>query len=90
MAFSDFRTQRIRGTVDGTVTGRRIHVSKSGHVLGSIGADTVVIAGEVVGTVRAHVIHLLDTAHVAGELLYDSLTVDPGACVEARCHKVGA
>lgn len=85
MGFSIGKHHRIRGTFGGEITGRKITVGKDGFVRGSLGGDTVVIYGEVVGTIKAHVIHLMKTAHVAGELLYDTLTVDPGACVEARC-----
>lgn len=91
MGFSSGKHHRISGTVGGDITGRKITVGKHGFVRGSLGGDEVVIHGEVVGTIKAHVIHLMKTAHVAGELLYDTLTVDPGACVEARCvpgHKL--
>lgn len=85
MGFSSGKNHRIRGTVGGDFTGRKITVDAAAHVHGSLGGEEVIIYGEVVGTIKAHVIHLMKTAHVAGELLYDSLTVDPGAQVEARC-----
>ena len=85
MGNSSGKHQRISGTVGGEITGHKITVSKRGFVRGTLGGNEVVIYGEVVGTIKAHVIHLMKTAHVAGELLYDTLTVDPGACVEARC-----
>jgi cytoskeletal protein CcmA (bactofilin family) len=83
--YGQARRQRIKGTVGGTITGRRIVVDKNGFVRGELGGEEVVIHGEVVGTVKAHVIHLMKTAHVAGELLYERLTVDAGAQLEARC-----
>lgn len=85
MAQSTGKPHRISGTVGGDISGGKIVVTKNGFVRGTLGGDEVVIHGEVVGTIKAHVIHLMKTAHVAGEMLYDSLTVDPGAQVEARC-----
>lgn len=93
MGYSTGKNHRISGTVGGTITGHNITVTKDGFVRGTVGGDKVVIHGEVIGTVKAHVIHLMKTAHVAGELLYDSLTVDPGAQLEARCtpsHRVAS
>lgn len=93
MGYSTGKHHRIKGTVGGSITGHKITVDKDGFVRGSLGGDEVVIHGEVVGTVKAHVIHLMKTAHVAGELLYESLTVDPGAQLEARCvpnHKLAS
>ena len=85
MAYSTGKHHRISGAVGGEIIGDKITVDKTGFVRGNLGGDEIVIHGEVVGTVKAHVIHLMKTAHVDGELLYDSLTIDPGAQVEARC-----
>lgn len=84
------RDMEIAGAVDGDIAGRTITVLESGSVHGTVGADTVVISGEVNGIVEAHNIEVMATAHVAGELRYDSLTVIPGAHMEARCTPVAA
>ncbi len=84
------RDMEIAGAVDGDIAGRTITVLESGSVHGTVGADTVVISGAVSGLVEAHKIEVLATAHVEGELRYDSLSVIPGAHMEARCVPVAA
>jgi len=80
----------IAGAVDGDIAGRIITVLESGSVHGTVGADTVVISGAVNGLIEAHKIEVLATAHVEGELRYDSLSVIPGARMEARCTPIAA
>jgi len=80
----------IAGAVDGDIAGRIITVLESGSVHGTVGADTVVIGGTVNGSIKAHTIEVLATGHVEGELRYDSLSVTPGAHMQARCIPVAA
>lgn len=84
MARSTGKPHRISGVVGGDISGDKVVIDKKGFVRGTVGGDAVIIHGEVVGTVSAHHITLSKTAHVEGELHYDSLTIEPGALVEAR------
>ena len=84
------RDMEIAGVVDGDIAGRIITVLESGSINGTVGADTVVISGTVSGSIKAHTIELLATAHVEGELCYDTLSVTPGAHMEARCIPAAA
>ncbi len=84
------RDMEIAGAVDGDIAGRIITVLESGSVNGTVGADTVVISGIVNGVIEAHKIEVLATARVEGELRYDSLTVIPGAHMQARCVPAAA
>ena len=52
---------------------------------GSVDAQTIIIHGVVRGLVSAVSIAVRSTAYVAGELRYGTLSVDPGARVEALC-----
>ena len=85
MGWSTGKPHRISGVVGGEITGQYVVVDKEAMVLGSVGAKDVVIHGEVLGTVSAQHITVSKGAHVEGELRYDSLTIEPGALVEARC-----
>ena len=91
MATADaLRDMEITSAVAGDIAGRTITVSKSGSVNGTLGADTVVISGAVNGIIEARKIEVLATAYVTGELRYDSLSVNPGAHLEARCIPAAA
>lgn len=82
------RTERdveISGVFDGTFDGRSIKVLKGGSVTGELGAEIIEIHGVVRGRIRGTVIHVKPTGLVEGEMEYETLSVDPGARINARC-----
>ena len=78
----------IHGEAGGDITGRTVTVLKGASVDGKVDAQTIIIHGAVRGLVSAALITVRSTAHVAGELHYGTLSVDPGAQVEALCVPV--
>ncbi len=81
----DERDVEIGGSFDGTFDGRSIKVLKGGSVSGELGAEVIEIHGLVRGKIRGSVIHVKRTGRVEGEMHYDTLSVDPGATINARC-----
>ena len=81
----DERDVEIGGTFDGTFDGRSIKVLKGGSVSGELGAEIVEVHGIVRGKIRGSVIHVKRTGLVEGEMHYETLSVDPGATINARC-----
>lgn len=75
----------IAGHVFGDIDAEAVTVMHEAMVDGSLDAKSVVIHGRVSGTVRAPAITLGHTAVVEGELYYETLSIAPGARVEARC-----
>ena len=80
-------TLQIDGEIHGDVSGKRINISTSGMVVGTISAETVEIDGGVSGTVRAQEVRLNADAKVSGELLHASLIIKEGAEFEGRVHR---
>jgi len=81
----DERDVEIGGTFDGTFDGRSIKVLKGRSVSGELGADVIEIHGVVSGKIRGTIIHVKRTGRVEGEMQYETLSVDPGATINARC-----
>jgi len=75
----------LDGPIDGDADGRKITVLEGTTLRGEVGAQSIVIHGVVLGIVRALSITVRSTAFVEGEIQYETLTVDPGARIEARC-----
>ncbi len=76
---------RLEGSIYRNIEGREITVLRGASVQGDVGARSIVIHGEVHGVVKASSIKVLSTALIVGELQYETLSIDPGAKVEARC-----
>lgn len=75
----------IDGDLDGDFAGRAITVLAGASVHGNLGGRKVIVHGTVHGNIAAPSVELGETAVVEGVLRYGSLTVAPGARVEARC-----
>ena len=63
-------------------------VDKDARVDGSIRAHSLIVSGSVDGEMEATEISLTSTARVTGELSHETLSVDPGASLEARLSKL--
>ncbi len=75
---------RIAGHYAGDVAGKTVTVLEGGSVEGRVGAERIVIHGVVRGIVKAGSIAIGKTARIEGELRYKTLSIEPGARVEAR------
>ena len=77
----------IQGTVKGDIEAKTVTVDKDARVDGSIRARSLIVSGSVDGAMEASEISLTSTAQVTGELVHETLSVDPGACLEARLSR---
>ena len=64
-------------------------VDKGARVDGSIQAQSLMVSGTVEGGMEASSISLTSTATVSGEIVHETLSVDPGATLEARLSRIG-
>lgn len=78
----------IQGTVEGDIEAKTVTVDAAARVNGSIHAGAVVVSGTVDGKMEATEISLTSTSRVTGELLHETLSVDPGATLEARLSRI--
>ena len=78
----------VQGTVQGDIEAATVTVDKDARVDGSIRAHSLIVSGSVDGEMEATEISLTSTARVTGELSHETLSVDPGASLEARLSKL--
>ena len=70
---------QIDGTIEGDITSKKLTISSSAVIRGSVEADAVIIAGQVTGQVKAHHVTLLKTARVIADVIHKQFTVEAGA-----------
>ena len=78
----------VQGTVKGDIEAKTVTIDKNARVDGAVRARSLIVSGSVDGSVEASEVSLTSTAQVAGELVHETLSVDPGACVEARLSRI--
>ena len=81
---------RVDGTVVGDINSRSLTVGEGAHVEGSITAEKVRICGKLTGQVTAASVSIAATAVMNGDITYQVLSIEEGAALEGRCHKVDA
>jgi cytoskeletal protein CcmA (bactofilin family) len=77
---------KIDNATNGDIAGRDITVLESGAIQGDVSAKTLHIYGAIRGTIKAASIAVHSTARIDGELHYETLTIAPGARINARCE----
>lgn len=77
----------LNGMVRGDITVERLSIGETGHVEGTITADSVDIRGKLVGSLCAKQVKLYGTAHVDGDITHEQLSMDPGAYFQGRSLK---
>lgn len=78
----------VQGAVEGDIEAVTVTVDKDARVEGSIRAHSLIVSGSVDGEMEAAEIALTSTARVTGELSHETLSVDPGASLEARLSRL--
>jgi cytoskeletal protein CcmA (bactofilin family) len=78
----------VEGTVKGDIGVGRLTLGETGHIEGSIFAETVEVRGRVIGTIKAKVVRLAATACVEGDITHEQLSVENGAYFEGRSQKM--
>ncbi len=78
---------QIDGVVRGDVHVSKVTVGETGHVEGSIQADTVEIRGRIIGTVTAKQVRLYGTGYVDGDITHEQLAMEAGAFFQGRSLK---
>jgi cytoskeletal protein CcmA (bactofilin family) len=81
---------RIDGTVKGNViaepgTPSSIFVSESGHIVGEVRAQQVVVNGQIEGPIEAgELLDLQPKAQISGDITYRALEIHHGAVIQGR------
>jgi cytoskeletal protein CcmA (bactofilin family) len=77
----------VDGTIRGDVRVTRLTIGDSGHIEGTINAETVEVRGKIVGAVTAKQIRLASSAHVDGDITHEQLAIEAGAFFQGRSLK---
>ncbi len=77
----------VDGTIRGDVKVARLTIGETGHVEGSIIAETVENRGRVIGTVTAKQVRLYSSAYVDGDITHEQLAMEIGAFFQGRSLK---
>jgi cytoskeletal protein CcmA (bactofilin family) len=77
----------LDGIVRGEIKIERLTIGETGHVEGSVTADTVEVRGRLVGTIFGKSVRLYGTAHVDGDITHEQLSMEPGAFFQGRSVK---
>jgi cytoskeletal protein CcmA (bactofilin family) len=75
---------QVDGTVEGDIKSKKLTISASAVVRGSIEAESVVIAGRVIGQIKARHVTLNKSAKVIADVIQERLTIEPGAFFEGN------
>jgi cytoskeletal protein CcmA (bactofilin family) len=77
----------VDGVIRGDVRVDRLTLGDTGHIEGSVQAESVDIRGRIIGTVTAKQVRLFGTAYVDGDITHEQLSVETGAFFQGRSLK---
>jgi cytoskeletal protein CcmA (bactofilin family) len=77
----------IDGVVRGDVRIGKLSIGETGHVEGSIQAESAEVRGRVIGSLTAKQVRLHGTAYVDGDITHEQLSVESGAFFQGRSLK---
>ena len=77
----------VDGVIRGDVSIGHLTIGETGHIEGSIHADTVDARGRIIGTLTAKQVRLHGTAYVDGDITHEQLSVETGAFFQGRSLK---
>jgi len=77
----------IDGVVRGDIRVGRLTIGDSGHVEGSVVAESIEIRGRMVGAVTSKQVRLHGSAYVDGDITHEQLAMEIGAFFQGRSLK---
>ena len=80
----------VSGMVKGDVIAKQLTVGETGTVIGSIEAETAMVAGTLTGRLTATTVVLAASARVVADITHVSLSIEPGAVFEGYSRRVDA
>jgi cytoskeletal protein CcmA (bactofilin family) len=77
----------VDGVVRGDVRVSKVTIGETGHVEGTITAESVENRGRIVGAVTAKQVRLYSSAYVDGDITHEQLAMELGAFFQGRSLK---
>ena len=78
----------VQGVIEGKMQAQNVVVSEGAGVKGTIQAQSLEVSGTVEGGVEASSLSLTNTAAVSGEIVHETMSVEPGARLEAQVSRI--
>ncbi len=78
----------IEGRIKGNIRGNAVILRENGFIEGDIYAESLSIRGNFEGNIYAQNIDISSSAKISGDIEYKSLSVEDGACIDARFKKL--
>lgn len=79
---------QVDGTINGDVRARSVVIDFNGIVHGEVMGEEIVVRGRVIGQIRGVHVHILSGGHVEGDVLNETISIDHGAYVDGKIHRV--
>ena len=79
---------QIDGEVNGDVRARAVVIDVNGVVHGEVAAEDIIVRGRIIGPIRGLHVHILNGAHVEGDVLNETISIENGAFVDGKIHRV--
>lgn len=78
----------FEGALEGNIKASRILIGAHGRVSGILAGDYIEVYGIIIGDISGNEVVLGSTARVNGNITQARITIEPGAVVEGRCHRI--
>ena len=79
---------QIDGEINGDVRARAVVIDVNGIVHGEVAAEDVIVRGRIIGPIRGLHVHILKGAHVEGDVLNETISIENGAFLDGKIHRV--
>jgi len=80
----------VSGMVKGDVIAKQLTIGETGTIIGSVEAESAMVAGTLTGRLSAAKVVLAATARVVADITHVSLSIEPGAVFEGYSRRVDA
>lgn len=80
----------IEGRIKGTIKGNTVILRENGFVEGKIYAESLSLRGTFEGSIYAQNLDISSNAKISGDIEYQGLSVEDGACIDARFKKLSS
>ena len=75
---------RIDGTVNGTINGDYLILSRSGRINGDIKVATFICHGTMEGNIDAEMVSVRKSSSISGKVAATNLVIEPGAVLDSE------
>ncbi len=79
---------QVEGVIDGDIKCHTVTVGADSAVTGVIECEDARVLGAVKGKIKARSVFVAASARVSGDIVHETITVEPGAYIEAQLKRL--